>query len=75
MKNRPIKYNQPISTADGLREAIRDVLIDECGETFTAAWLQTRLPYGSRVRRILGEMVHDGTLHRVGYGIYQKAGH
>ncbi len=53
MKNRPIKYNQPISTA---------------------AWLQTRLPYGSRVRRILGEMVHDGTLHRVGYGIYRRVG-
>lgn len=61
----------PIETADGLREAIVDVIEDETDGSFTGKWLQVRLPYGHRVRRILGEFIACGWLERTGYGIYR----
>ncbi len=62
-----------IDTAAGLREAVWDVICDEAGAEFTTKWITERLPYGARVRHVLGELVRSGALVRVGYGKYQKA--
>ena len=64
----------PIETADGLREAVLDLITDEAPDPtrITAAWIAARLPYGSRVRHILRECVRDGELVRIGYGVYSR---
>ena len=61
----------PITTADGLREAIWDLITDELpADGITMRALSTRLPYGSRLRHIVGEFVGEGLLIRTGWGVY-----
>ena len=61
-----------ITTCAGLREAMWDVIHDEADpQRFTAKWLQQRLPYGARVRRILKQWTDAGTIERLGYGVYR----
>jgi hypothetical protein len=61
-----------IKTAAGLREAVWDVICDECPGKFTAKWMQERLPYGARVRRVLGELVDAGAIRRTAWGVYER---
>lgn len=63
----------PITTANGLREAVWDVIHDETNGTFTAKWLGNRLPYDYRLRQILREFVAEGVVIRIDWGIYKIA--
>lgn len=62
-----------IKTAAGLREAVWDVICDECQDGITMQFLSKRLPYGARTRRVVKELIDSGALIRIGYGKYVRA--
>lgn len=69
---RKFKPDQPITTRDGLYEAIHDVMREEgFTEGFTLKQMRERLPYGRRVDNMINWMVIRGEVRRVAPGEYK----